>query len=221
MKHIIVESLYKIYSGIVETVALENINEKFEKGEVVAIAGPSGSGKTSLLTCLGGVLRPTSGKILVNGEDITKLSDDELVTYRRDKVGLIYQDFNLINQFTIYENVALPLLIANKKSAFIKERVDLLLESLDITRYKKTYPPYLSGGEQQRVAIAVALANDPQIILADEPTGNLDLESRERILNLLINKTREHQKTLIIATHDPFILKKVNRIVQLAKANGE
>jgi len=221
MKHIVIESLYKIYGGIVETVALENFNEEFEKGEVVAIAGPSGSGKTSLLSCIGGVSRPTSGKILVDGINIAKLSDDELVKYRRDQVGLIYQNFNLIKQFTIFENVALPMLIANKKSSFIKERVQTLLESLDIARYQKTYPMYLSGGEQQRVAIAVALANDPPLILADEPTGNLDIEARGRVIDLLINKSHELNKTLIIATHDPFILERVDRVVQLSKAKGE
>ncbi len=109
------------------------------------------------------------------------------------------------------------MLIAGKKNDFIQERVDSLLESLDIKRYKKTYPQYLSGGEQQRVSIAVALANDPQIILADEPTGNLDLESREKVLSLLIEKAVAYKKTLIIATHDPFILEKVNRVIHLSK----
>ncbi|MHA1415124.1 MAG: ABC transporter ATP-binding protein [Candidatus Heimdallarchaeaceae archaeon] len=220
MKHIVIESLYKIYGGIVETVALENFNGSFERGEIVGIAGPSGSGKTSLLSCIAGVLRPTSGKILVDGVNIAKLSEDELANYRRDQVGLIYQDFNLIKQFTIFENIALPMLIANKKYSEIKERVNELLESLDIARYQKTFPPYLSGGEQQRVAIAVALANDPPLILADEPTGNLDIESREKVIDLLINKSRELNKTLIIATHDPFILKKVDRTVHLSKAKG-
>lgn len=218
MKYIIIESLYKIYQGIVETVALENFNEKFEKGEVVAIAGPSGSGKTSLLSCIGGILRPTSGKVLIDGIDITKLSDEELVSYRRDQVGLIYQDFNLISQFSIFENVALPLLIAKKPSSFIKKRVTELLENLDIQRYEKTFPIYLSGGEKQRVAIAVALANDPSIILADEPTGNLDLESRNKVIEILINKSKEFNKALIIATHDPFIMQKVDRVVELSKA---
>jgi len=217
MNQIIIESVYKIYGGIVETVALENFNELIDEGEVVAIAGPSGSGKSTLLSCIGGILRPTSGKIIVDSDDITKFSDSELVNYRRDHVGLIYQDFNLIGQFTIYENVALPLLIAGKKNDFIQERVDSLLESLDIKRYKKTYPQYLSGGEQQRVSIAVALANDPQIILADEPTGNLDLESRKKVLGLLIEKAVAYKKTLIIATHDPFILEKVNRVIYLSK----
>ncbi len=217
MNQIIIESVYKIYGGIVETVALENFNEQIDEGEVVAIAGPSGSGKSTLLSCIGGILRPTSGKIIVDSDDITKFSDSKLVNYRRDHVGLIYQDFNLISQFTIYENVALPLLIAGKKNDFIQERVDSLLESLDIKRYKKTYPQYLSGGEQQRVSIAVALANDPQIILADEPTGNLDLEARKKVLSLLIEKAVAYKKTLIIATHDPFILEKVNRVIHLSK----
>ncbi|HUT81266.1 MAG TPA: ABC transporter ATP-binding protein [Candidatus Bathyarchaeia archaeon] len=217
MTHIIIESLYKIYQGTVETVALENFNEKFDKGEAVAIAGPSGSGKTSLLSCIGGVLKPTSGRILIDGNDITKLSDDELVVYRRDQVGLIYQDFNLIDEFSIYENVALPMLIANKDKSAIDERVSELLETLDIQRYVKTFPNYLSGGEKQRVAIAVALANDPDIILADEPTGNLDLVSRENVIDVLISKCKDMNKALLIATHDPFIMEKVDRVIDLPK----
>jgi len=217
MEHIIIESLYKIYQGTVETVALENFNEKFDKGEAVTIAGPSGSGKTSLLSCIGGVLKPTSGRILIAGNDITKLSDDELVSYRRDQVGLIYQDFNLIDEFSIYENIALPMLIANKDKSQIDERVNDLLEALDIQRYVKTFPNYLSGGEKQRVAIAVALANDPDIILADEPTGNLDLASRESVIDILITKCKDLNKALIIATHDPFIMEKVDRVIDLPK----
>ncbi len=218
MKQIELESLYKIFTEKVETVALQDFNESIEKGEVVAIAGPSGSGKTTLLSCIGGVLRPTSGKILVDGVDITKLPDSDLTNYRRDTVGLIYQDFNLIDQFTVFENVSLPMLIANKSSSEVQERVNMLLDSLEIERYAKTFPLYISGGERQRVAIAVALANDPSIILADEPTGNLDLEAREKVLNLLINKGKEFNKTIILATHDPFILERVERIIYLSKA---
>ncbi len=217
MEKIIIESLYVIYKEIVETVALENFNAQFDRNEVVAIAGPSGSGKTSLLSCIGGVLKPTSGRILIDGHDITKLSDDELVKYRRDQVGLIYQDFNLIDEFSIFENIALPMLIAKKAKSEIDERVNELLEALDIQRYVKTFPNYLSGGEKQRVAIAVALANNPDIILADEPTGNLDLASRENIINSLIKNCKELNKALIIATHDPFIMEKVDRVINLPK----
>ena len=219
-KLIEIKELYKIYSGIVETVAIENFSANFEEGEIVAVAGPSGSGKTTLLSCIGGVLRPTSGRVFVEGQDITKYNDEELAKYRCNKVGLVYQDYNLISQFTIYENVAVPLLIAGYKRSEIKEQVTSLLKSFNIERYANTFPPYLSGGEQQRVAIAVALANDPPLILADEPTGNLDIESREKVIDLLINKSHELNKTLIIATHDPFILKKVDRTVHLSKAKG-
>ena len=218
MKQIEIESVYKIFTEKVETVALQDFNETIEKGEVVAVAGPSGSGKTTLLSCIGGVLRPTSGKIFIDGVDITKLPDSDLTNYRRDTVGLIYQDFNLIDQFTVFENVSLPMLIANKPSSEVQERVNMLLDSLEIDRYAKTFPLYISGGERQRVAIAVALANDPTIILADEPTGNLDLEAREKVLNLLLNKGKEFNKTIILASHDPFILERVERIVYLSKA---
>ncbi len=217
MAYITIESLYKIYQGTVETVALENFNGKIDKGEAVAIAGPSGSGKTTLLSCIGGVLKPTSGRILIDGHDITKLSDEELVIHRRDQVGLIYQDFNLIDEFSIFENVSLPLLIAKKPFSEIKERVSYLLEILNIQRYEKTFPNFLSGGEKQRVAIAVALANDPGIILADEPTGNLDLASRGTVIDLLIEKSKELNKVLLIATHDPFIMEKVDRVIELPK----
>lgn len=217
MEKIIIESLYVIYKEIVETVALENFNAQFDRNEVVTIAGPSGSGKTSLLSCIGGVLKPTSGRILIDGHDITKLSDDELGQYRRDQVGLIYQDFNLIDEFSIFENIALPMLIAKKNKSEIDERVNELLEALDIQRYVKTFPNYLSGGEKQRVAIAVALANNPDIILADEPTGNLDLTSRENVINSLIKNCKELNKALIIATHDPFIMEKVDRVINLPK----
>ncbi|MHA1464503.1 MAG: ATP-binding cassette domain-containing protein, partial [Candidatus Heimdallarchaeaceae archaeon] len=118
----------------------------------------------------------------------------------------------------VFENVSLPMLIANKSSSEVQKRVNILLDSLEIERYAKTFPLYISGGERQRVAIAVALANDPSIILADEPTGNLDLEAREKVLNLLINKGREFEKTIILATHDPFILERVERIIYLSKA---
>ncbi|MHA1852771.1 MAG: ABC transporter ATP-binding protein [Candidatus Heimdallarchaeaceae archaeon] len=216
-KLIEIKELYKIYSGIVETVAIENFSANFEEGEIVAVAGPSGSGKTTLLSCIGGVLRPTSGRVFVEGQDITKYNDEELAKYRCNKVGLVYQDYNLISQFTIYENVAVPLLIAGYKRSEIKEQVTSLLKSFNIERYANTFPPYLSGGEQQRVAICVALANDPPIILADEPTGNLDRQTTETVLNFLIEKCRENNKTVIIASHDPFVLESVDRVIYLNK----
>jgi len=216
-KLIEIKELYKIYSGIVETVAIENFNASFEEGEIVAVAGPSGSGKTTLLSCIGGILRPTSGRVFVDGQDITRYNDEELANYRCNKVGLVYQNYNLIEQFTIYENVAVPLLIAGYKRSEIKKRVNSLLISFNIERYADTFPPYLSGGEQQRVAICVALANDPPIILADEPTGNLDRQNTETVLNFLIEKCRENNKTVIIASHDPFVLEAVDRVIYLSK----
>ncbi len=211
-----IDSLYKIYSGYVDTVAIENFSQTFKKGEIIALSGPSGSGKSTILNCIGGVLRPTSGDIFVGNKNIAKVSDNDLVLYRRDHVGLIYQDFNLINEFNIFENIALPMLIANKSKNEIDERVHELLTILGIERYEKSFPPYISGGERQRVAIAVALANNPQIILADEPTGNLDKKNSDNVINLLINQTRQLQKTLIIATHDEFILNQVDRIVKIS-----
>jgi len=217
MNTIEIEELYKIYSGYVETVALENFSNSIEENSIVGLSGPSGSGKSTLINILGGVVRPTSGRVLVKGDDITKFSDTQLVDYRRDRVGLIYQDFNLIDEFTVYENIALPMLIAERSQSQIADRVKILLKQLDIDRYEKTYPPYISGGERQRVAIAVALANDPSIILADEPTGNLDKEASDNVLELLVSESKKLGKTLIIATHDPHVIEMCDHVINVSK----
>lgn len=212
---IAINNLYKIYENVIQTVAVEGFSNSIKKGETIALSGPSGSGKSTILNILGGVLKSSSGEIIISDKNLTKLSEDELVLYRRDFVGFIYQDFNLIDKFTIFENVALPMIIAKKSKKEIEEKVNHLLTILGVQKYSSSFPPYLSGGEKQRIAIAVALANDPELILADEPTGNLDKANSEIVIDLLIKKTRELKKTLVIATHDPFVLEKVDRIIEI------
>jgi len=167
-KYLIIENLEKIYKAEVETIAVRDFNLTVSKGEIVTLAGPSGSGKSTILLCIAGLLEPTYGKIIVNNKLISSLSFEELIEYRRHTIGIIFQSLNLIEYFTVFENIAFPLWIAQKKQKETNKRVESLLNALDINRYAQTYPRFLSGGEQQRVAIAVALANEPDIILADE-----------------------------------------------------
>ncbi|MHA1222281.1 MAG: ABC transporter ATP-binding protein [Candidatus Heimdallarchaeaceae archaeon] len=217
---IIVEDLIHIYKGPVETVALRGVNLKIKESESLCLVGKSGTGKSTLLHCLAGLLIPSSGSIFIDDEDITKYSIKELVKLRRDRIGLVYQNFNLIDFLTVDENIQVPMLAADKNKEERNRRVDELLKEFEIKRYKKSYPPYLSGGEKQRVAVAVALANDPEIILADEPTGNLDLENATKIYTLLKTLAKNHNITLIIATHDPKALNYVDRKVDMIKLNS-
>ena len=217
---IIIEDLIHIYKGQVETVALRGVDLKIKMGEKICLVGKSGTGKSTLLHCLAGLLIPSSGKIFIEDEDITKFPINELVALRRDKIGLVYQNFNLIDFLTVDENIQIPMLAANKDKDTRNKRVDELLEEFDIERYKKSYPPYLSGGEKQRVAVAVALANNPAIILADEPTGNLDLENATNIYELLDELVTTHKITLILATHDSNALNYVDRKIEMSDLNS-
>jgi len=216
-KYLIIENLEKIYKAEVETIAVRDFNLTVSKGEIVTLAGPSGSGKSTILLCIAGLLEPTYGKIIVNNKLISSLSFEELIEYRRHTIGIIFQSLNLIEYFTVFENIAFPLWIAQKKQKETNKRVESLLNALDINRYAQTYPRFLSGGEQQRVAIAVALANEPDIILADEPTGNLDRETADIVIDLLMKETIEEDKILILATHDEKIAEKSEIVVSLQK----
>jgi len=216
-KDLIIENLEKIYKAEVETIAVRDFNLTVNKGEIVTLAGPSGSGKSTILLCIAGLLEPTYGKIIVNNKLINSLSFEELIEYRRHTIGIIFQSLNLIEYFTVFENIAFPLWIAQKKHKETNKRVESLLNALDINRYAQTYPRFLSGGEQQRVAIAVALANEPDIILADEPTGNLDRETADIVIDLLMKETIEEDKILILATHDEKIAEKSEIVVSLQK----
>ena len=196
-----VENLTKVYgSGNNKVVALDNVSFSVEKGEFVSIVGASGSGKSTLLHLLGGVDRPTSGKVLINDTDIFKMNDDELAIFRRRQVGLIYQFYNLIPILNVRENITLPLELDNKRVS--DEEVDNLIKMLGLDKRSKHLPNELSGGEQQRTSIGRALISRPAIVLADEPTGNLDTKASEEIVSLLKKSNKEMKQTIIMITHN-------------------
>ncbi|GAA0698672.1 ABC transporter ATP-binding protein [Paraclostridium ghonii] len=193
--------------------ALNNVNINIEKGEFVAIIGPSGSGKSTLLHLLGGLEKISSGSIKVNGKDISKLKDMELAEYRRKEVGFVFQQYNLIPVLNVEENIELPLMLGNDDidEIYISELIDVL----GLKERKKHLPSQLSGGQQQRVAIGRALSTKPSIILADEPTGNLDSKITDEVMDLLKKSIRKFKQTLIVITHDINIAKKADRIINI------
>ena len=197
--------------------AISKINFEVEKGDFVAIMGPSGSGKTTLLTLIGCLDRPTNGKLYLGTKsiDVTKVPENELFKIRRNNIGFIFQGFNLIPSLTAIENVELPMESTMKSGKERRERARELLSMVDIADREKHKPSQLSGGEQQRVAIARALADDPNIILADEPTGNLDSETSESIINVLKKLVTEHNRTVILVTHDYNMAKYANRRITI------
>ncbi len=209
-----VENLSKVYGkGTTQVTALDNISFKVEKGEFVAIVGASGSGKSTLLHLIGGVDRPTSGKVFIDGKDIYKFSDDELAIFRRRQVGIIYQFYNLIPILNIEENITLPLNLDNREVD--KKRLDKLINLLGLNNRRTHLPNELSGGQQQRTAIGRAMITNPAIILADEPTGNLDSKSSDEIVELLKKSNRDYNQTIIMITHDMEIAKFANRIIKI------
>ena len=210
-----VENLTKVYgSGNNKVVALDNVSFSVEKGEFVSIVGASGSGKSTLLHLLGGVDRPTSGKVLINDTDIFKMNDDELAIFRRRQVGLIYQFYNLIPILNVRENITLPLELDNKRVS--DEEVDNLIKMLGLDKRSKHLPNELSGGEQQRTSIGRALITNPAIILADEPTGNLDTKASEEIVSLLKKSNKEMKQTIIMITHNLELAKVADKIIEIA-----
>lgn len=209
--------LLHVYKGKVETIAIPGISFSVKKGEKIVIRGKSGVGKTTLLHCIAGVLKPTAGKILVEGRNIVDFNEDQLADYRRDTVGLVYQSYNLAPFLTVKENIEFPMTIAKLQPEAIERRTNELVEMLEIERYLHQKPSFLSGGEQQRVAIAVALANKPLIILADEPTGNLDIENSEIVYHLLSQMCDVYNTTLLIASHDQNASNYTDREIILAK----
>ena len=209
-----VENLCKTYgSGENIVKAVDNVSFSVEKGEFVAIIGASGSGKSSLLHLLGGVDEPTSGKVLIDGEDIYKLGKDGLAVFRRRKIGIIYQFYNLIPILNVVENITLPCELDGVKIP--DEKLEKMLEHLGLTKRKEHLPNELSGGQQQRVSIGRALINDPAIILADEPTGNLDSKSGEEILALLRDSNKRFNQTVIMITHDNDIARRADRVITI------
>ena len=210
-----VENLTKVYgSGNNKVVALDNVSFSVEKGEFVSIVGASGSGKSTLLHLLGGVDRPTSGKVLINDTDIFKMNDDELAIFRRRQVGLIYQFYNLIPILNVRENITLPLELDNKRVS--DEEVDNLIKMLGLDKRSKHLPNELSGGEQQRTSIGRALISRPAIVLADEPTGNLDTKASEEIVSLLKKSNKEIKQTIIMITHNLELAKVADKIIEIA-----
>lgn len=209
-----VENLTKIYGkDDNKVVALDNISFSVEKGEFVAIVGASGSGKSTLLHLIGGVDRPTSGKVYIDGKDIYNFDDDKLAIFRRRQVGLIYQFYNLIPILNVEENITLPLSLDNREVN--EQKLKELLKLLGLENRKTHLPNELSGGQQQRTSIGRALITNPTIILADEPTGNLDSKASDEIVELLKRSNRDYKQTIIMITHDMEIAKHANRIIKI------
>nr|WP_300092759.1 ABC transporter ATP-binding protein [Sedimentibacter sp.] len=194
---------------------LKGINMCVDKGEFITIMGPSGSGKSTLLYLLGGLDKPTTGKILIKGQDISALSDEEQSIMRRREVGFVFQFYNLVPNLTVEDNVMLPLLLDGKKINKYSDKLNEILEIVELSDRKKHTPRELSGGQQQRVAIARALINEPDIILADEPTGNLDSKTTEEVMNLFQKINREKGKTILQVSHSLETAKYGNRIVNV------
>ncbi|RDY24679.1 ABC transporter ATP-binding protein [Romboutsia maritimum] len=209
-----VENLTKSYGkGEVKVDALKNINLSINKGEFVAIVGPSGSGKSTLLHLLGGVDKPTSGKVFINDVDIYTLKEKDLSIFRRRNVGLIYQFYNLIPVLSAKENILLPAELDNRKIE--KEYLDDLLKTLGLKERENHFPNELSGGQQQRTSIGRALINRPAIVLADEPTGNLDSKNSKEVLKLLKLSVKKYNQTLIMITHDNNIALQADRVITI------
>lgn len=209
---VLTSSLCKTYQvGDVKVEALKDVNLKARKGEFTVVRGPSGAGKTTLLNVIGGVDKPTSGKIIVFGHDLSTKNEDFLADFRCRNVGFVFQFYNLISTLTVSENIAFPMEWARKPENHIKQRVEELLKTVDLQHRSDHFPFQLSGGEQQRVAFARALANDPPLLLADEPTGNLDAKTSLKIVEIL-EKMKDEGKTIIVVTHD-------ERIMRLADQN--
>ena len=209
-----VEHLSKIYGkGENEVRALDDVSFSVEKGQFVAIIGPSGSGKSTLLHILGGVDRPTAGKVFLEGQDVFAQNEDQLAIFRRRQVGLIYQFYNLIPVLNVTENITLPVLMDGRKVN--QERLDDLLTTLALKGREKHLPNQLSGGQQQRVSIGRALMNSPAVVLADEPTGNLDSKNSQEIVDLLKLSNKQYSQTLIVITHDESIALQADRIITI------
>ncbi len=208
-----VTRIYKI--GEVETHALNGVTMTIESGEFTSLVGPSGSGKTTLLQLIGCLDKPTSGHVVINGKETTGLNRNQRADLRKGTIGFVFQFFALIPTLTAYENVEMPLLLNGKSSTERKQRVMELLDAVDMTSHSYHRPDQLSGGQQQRVAVARALSTNPSMILADEPTANLDTENGEQVMGIMQKLNQETGTTFVFATHDPRVIKYAKRIVTL------
>lgn len=210
------ENVWKVYRlGKLDLTVLKGINLEINKGSFVVILGPSGSGKSTMLNMVGCLDWPTKGRVLLDGRDISKMSEDELAQARGQKIGFIFQQFNLLQNLTALENVMLPMTFQGKPEDQRKERATYLLTSVGLDQRIDHRPLELSGGEQQRIAIARALSNNPEIIVADEPTGNLDSSNGKKIMETLIDLHKNYQKTIIVVTHDPTIANYGTQVVHI------
>ena len=208
-----VTRVYKI--GEVETHALRGVNLTIDEGEFTAIVGPSGSGKTTILQLMGCLDRPTSGRVHINGQDVSRLKANKRADLRKGTIGFVFQFFALIPGLTAYENVDLPMLLAGRKRSERRERANELLEAVGLTERARHRPDQMSGGEQQRVAIARALAVDPVLVLADEPTANLDTENGRQIMEIMQRLNEDTGTTFVFATHDPRVFPFARRVVEV------
>ena len=214
MNILIVKNLSKIYGDENNhVIALDNVSFDVEIGEFIAIIGASGSGKSTLLHQIGGVDHPSSGKVIINNTDIYTLNENDLAIFRRNEIGLIYQFYNLIPVLNVKENITLPLQLAHQKVD--QKRFNTLIEQLGLSNRLNHLPNQLSGGQQQRVSIARALINQPSLVLADEPTGNLDSKNSDEIIRLLKEANEKYHQTIIIITHDNNIAKLANRVITI------
>lgn len=208
--------LEKIYSpDTVPVHALRGVDLTIEKGSFAAIVGPSGSGKSSLLNLIGGLDKPTSGRVFIDGTDISTMSENQLIDFRRDHIGFVFQSYNLIPVLTARENVSFIMLLQKRPAAERKARALELLEAVGIAEKADVRPAYLSGGQQQRVAVARALASRPRFVLADEPTANLDSASTTRLLDIMAYLNREEGMTFVFSTHDQRVIDRARRVIQL------
>jgi putative ABC transport system ATP-binding protein len=204
---------FTVGAGAGQVNILRGVNLALAEGEAVGLVGPSGSGKTSLLMLLAGLERASGGRLLVAGRDLSRLDEDQLARFRRDTLGIVFQAFHLVPTMTALENVAIPLEFAGRGDAF--ERARAALESVGLGHRLGHYPGQLSGGEQQRVALARAFVGEPRLILADEPTGNLDRATGERVMDLLFGLRERHGTTLLLVTHDPALAARCDRVVRI------
>ncbi len=215
MEIVKLEHVTKIYGeGDTRVWGLDDVSLTIDKGEIVSVVGASGSGKSTLLHVMGGVDTPNSGNVIVDGRDITTLSDEEMSVFRRRKIGFVFQSYHLIPVLTVEENINMPILLDHRKPD--REYIDHVIEMLGIKDRKKHLPSQLSGGQQQRVAIARALANRPALILADEPTGALDSRNGNEVMTLLQDSVRKLDQTLVIITHNIDLAREADRIIKIA-----
>jgi putative ABC transport system ATP-binding protein len=220
MASVVVQNVSKVYTRDAQAIAvLENLSLTIDDGAFVALMGPSGSGKTTLLNLIGGIDQPTSGDVIVGGENIARLPGKSLAQWRSRNIGYIFQLYNLIPVLSALQNVEMPLLLVKMSAKERKERAAHALEIVGLADRVKHFPRQLSGGQEQRVAIARALVSDPAVLLADEPTGDLDRRSAEEILVLLERLNREFKKTIVMVTHDPHAAERAGRVLHLEKGD--